>query len=136
MTNDGDPRGQAMVEFAFTVVIFVAMLVGIFDVGRAVFTHNGVAQAARDIARVTSVHPGSPLGSSSDTAEVVTSHESHTSISGVQFTCTDIQGGPVAGSCLPGNWVRVTVTSTYTPVTPVLNLWEIDLSSTSSVQIP
>jgi hypothetical protein len=125
-----------MVEFALTVLIFTALLVGVFDIGRAVFTHNGMAQAARDIARVTSVHPGSPLGSSVDTQSVIDRYGGHTSIDDIEYSCTEIDGTSVTGTCLPGKWVRVTVSYLYTPVTPILNLWPIELSSTSSIQIP
>ena len=44
-----------MVEFALIVPIFVLVLVGIFDVGRAVFAFNTINQAAREAARLAIV---------------------------------------------------------------------------------
>ena len=39
-------RGQALVEFSLAIMIFLAMLMGIFDLGRAIFAYNGVSEAA------------------------------------------------------------------------------------------
>lgn len=47
--------GQAMVEFALIVPIFVLMLVGLFDVGRAVYAYNTVNNAAREAGRLAIV---------------------------------------------------------------------------------
>jgi Flp pilus assembly protein TadG len=44
-------RGQAMVEFALVLPIFILLLVGLFDVGRLVFINNSVSEAAREGAR-------------------------------------------------------------------------------------
>ena len=44
-----------MVEFALIVPIFVLVMVGIFDVGRAVFAFNTINQAAREAARLAIV---------------------------------------------------------------------------------
>jgi Flp pilus assembly protein TadG len=53
--RDGS-RGQALVEFALVVPIFVLLLVGLFDIGRAVWNYNTVANAAREAARVAVVN--------------------------------------------------------------------------------
>ena len=34
------PRGQALVEFALVIPIFVFLVMGIFDLGRAVYANN------------------------------------------------------------------------------------------------
>jgi Flp pilus assembly protein TadG len=52
MSRFPDGRGQSLVEFALIVPIFVLVLVGIFDVGRAVFAFNTINQAAREAARL------------------------------------------------------------------------------------
>ena len=48
-------RGQALVEFALVVPLFVLLLVGLFDVGRAVFSFHTVNNAAREAARLAIV---------------------------------------------------------------------------------
>jgi Flp pilus assembly protein TadG len=44
-------RGQALVEFALILPVFVLVLVGLFDAGRAVFAATTVNNAAREGAR-------------------------------------------------------------------------------------
>ena len=48
-------RGQAMVEFALVVPLFILMLVGLFDAGRAVYAFHTVNNAAREAARLAIV---------------------------------------------------------------------------------
>lgn len=48
-------RGQSLVEFALVLPIFVLVLVGIFDVGRAVYAYNTINNAARQGARLAIV---------------------------------------------------------------------------------
>jgi hypothetical protein len=48
-------RGQALVEFALAVPIFLMLIFGLIDLGRAVYVNNAIAQAARDAARWASV---------------------------------------------------------------------------------
>lgn len=140
---DRSERGQALVEFALTVIIFLMLVMGVLDVGRGIFMYNGVSQAAREIARVTSVHPGTGLGTAgwapSTEAQAVIDAQADLflDLTLEDPTCVDIDGTAV-GACLPGTWVKITVRAPYTPVTPPLVplVGTHELSSTSSVQIP
>ena len=58
-------RGQGLVEFSIAITVFLLLVMGTIDLGRAVYQFNGVSQAARELARVASVHPGGTLGTSS-----------------------------------------------------------------------
>ena len=134
-------RGQATVEFSLTVVIFIVLLLGVLDLGRGIFTYNGVSQAAREIARVSSVHPGATLGTSPETVSVVNVQKGLVpNLSNTTFSCVDIDGTNgtnSSGDCLSGMFVKVQISAQYTPVTPLLNLAaSLNLTSTSSVQIP
>jgi Flp pilus assembly protein TadG len=51
--------GQGLAEFALVLPIFLTMLIGMVDLGRAVWANNTVANAAREAARFASVHGGS-----------------------------------------------------------------------------
>jgi len=51
--------GQALMEFALVIPIFLVMLIGMVDVGRAVWANNALANAAREGARHAIVHGGS-----------------------------------------------------------------------------
>jgi len=48
-------RGQALVEFALVIPLFLLVIFGLVDLGRAVFVNNSLAEAARDGARYGSV---------------------------------------------------------------------------------
>lgn len=52
-------RGQALLEFALILPIFVVAILGMVDVGRAIWANNAVANAAREAARFAAVHGGS-----------------------------------------------------------------------------
>ena len=57
-------HGQALVELALALPIFLLMLAGHLRLGLGVYTWNGLSQATREIARTTSVYPNVILGSS------------------------------------------------------------------------
>ena len=48
-------HGQALVEFALVIPIFLLMLFGLIDIGRLVYLNATLSQAAREGARVGSV---------------------------------------------------------------------------------
>ena len=50
-----DRRGQTLVEFALILPIFVLLLLGIVDLGRAVYANNTIQNAAREAVRVAIV---------------------------------------------------------------------------------
>jgi hypothetical protein len=51
----GDQDGQGLVEMALVLPVFLLILFGIFDVGRAVYTNSTLSQAAREGARLAAV---------------------------------------------------------------------------------
>lgn len=52
-------RGQALVEFAFVLPVLLMLIVGLFDVARAVEQENTLAFAAREGTRYAIVHGSS-----------------------------------------------------------------------------
>ena len=48
-------HGQTLVEFALIVPIFILVLMGIFDLGRAVYAYNTISNASREGIRVAIV---------------------------------------------------------------------------------
>lgn len=115
----------------------------VFDLGRAIYMYNGVSQAAREVARATSVHPcvGNPctLGNSPETAATLATQRGLIpDLADPAITCVDIDGTTINSSttCVSGNQLRVSITAAFTPITPLLGLtgtWT--LQSTSSVSI-
>jgi hypothetical protein len=56
-------RGQALVEFALVIPVFLVMLFAVIDAGRLIYLNSTVSQAAREAARLASVE-ASWIGSS------------------------------------------------------------------------
>lgn len=132
--------GQALVEFSLSIVIFLVLMMAILDLGRGIYMFNGVSQAAREIARVASVYPGTTFGGAEITAVVNTQKKLIPNLGNPTFSCVAIDGGPGLngnGECPTGQQVTVTITAPYSPVTPVMGLlgtW--NMQSTSSQRIP
>jgi Flp pilus assembly protein TadG len=129
-------RGQSLVEFSLVIIPFTFLIMGIFDLGRGIYMMNGTAEAAREIARVTSVHSGCPLnatscdlGSSTETANVLATQvglvPGLTVNTSSDITCVDINDTVRADhTCRWGvDYVRVRVTSSFTPITPVVSMF-------------
>jgi hypothetical protein len=130
-------RGQSLVEFSLVIIPFTFLIMGIFDLGRGIYMMNGTAEAAREIARVTSVHSGCPqdpppscdMGSSSNTAGVVATQQGLipglTIDTATDITCVDINDVVKPDEeCLWGtDYVRVRVTSSFTPITPIVSMF-------------
>ena len=134
LSRDG---GQTLVEFSLAITVFLVLVMGVVDLGRAVYQYNGVAEAARELARVASVHPGAVPGTSAESDAVAATQAAIVpGLGTASYTCVDIAGTIVAGGCAGGNWIRVTVASTFIPVTPLAGLLgTIVLSSSASAKI-
>jgi hypothetical protein len=131
-----------------TIIIFLVILMGVVDFGMAIYKYNGVSQAAREIARVTSVHPCAVPGALTCAPGTSTSAETQ-SVINVQkglvpglgnptFTCVDRAGSPKPGVCdFSKDSVQVEITAPYQPITPLLGLtgtWTMKGSSSAQIQ--
>ena len=132
-------RGQALVEFALALPIFLVLMLAVFDLGRGIYMYNGVAEAARELARVTSVYPGTDvaLGSTTQTAAVLAAQKALIpGLGDPTFTCVDIDGSSITDECVAGMQVKVVINAPYQPVTPVLSMvGNILLASSSTFSI-
>jgi len=123
----GHSRGTSLLEFTLTVPIFVVMLVGMIDLGRAVWTKHMLHNAVTDVARYASVHSeksGQPVGTSdlmswaktravglaNDRLSVMTVYDGHNQ---------------------PGGVVRVQMSYVFEPIVPFLPLDNVSLSSSA-----
>jgi Flp pilus assembly protein TadG len=141
-------RGQTLVEFSLALIPFLFLLMGVVDLGRGIYTNNGVAEAAREIARVTSVHQCTgPCTSATWSAEMLTVINNQKGLipglvdSGITVDCVDITNATVtvaAGeSCPGGKYIRATVTATFRLVSPFLPVPNpLTVSSTAHQQVP
>jgi len=129
-------RGQSLVEFSLVLIPFVFILMGIFDLGRGIYMLNGTAQAAREIARVTSVQSGCTvglttcdLGSSSEVQDVVITQRSLVPgmaiDTAVDIVCVDISDAVIPDAqCKWGeDYVRVRVQAPFAPITPIVSMF-------------
>lgn len=117
-------RGQALVEFSLVIPIFLVLMVGVFDLGRAVFAYNTLTNAAREGARLAIVNQHQPSiieRAKKQTAIVelevpnVTVGFYQVGLDGTPDTtrpCTN----PIAVGCL----VAVSFEATYRPITPLI----------------
>ena len=141
-------EGQALVEFAFALIPFMFLLMGTIDLGRGIYMNNGVSQAAREIARVISVHPCAGVcttGTLSAEAQAVIDTQRALipglEESGIVVDCVDLTNTVVAPSptegCPYGKFVRVSVSATFMRITPLLPLPNpYGLNAIAHVQVP
>jgi hypothetical protein len=133
-------RGQALVEFSLAIIIFLVLMMAIVDLGRGIYMFNGVSEAAREIARVASVHPGTYFGGAEISDVINTQKKLIPALGNPTYACVSIDGGPgldADGECPRGAQVTVTITAPYRPVTPLMSLtgtW--NMQSTSSQRMP
>jgi len=127
-------RGQALVEFALIIPIFLLLVLGLFDMGRAVFYHSTIQNASREAVRVGIV----------DQTVATIEQEAVDTASGVMpITAADVSVQFLApdltstGTCPAtpdiGCIVQVTVDHTFIPATPFIP--QIDLSATTNQPI-
>jgi Flp pilus assembly protein TadG len=138
-------RGQALVEFSLAVIVFLMLLMAIFDFGRAIYTYNGLAQAAREVARTASVHQDDSDmdGSAWSTQATSTINTQKALVPGLTlplWKCVasndaSDSAGPTR-ICKDNEYIVVTTRSTYTPVSLLGFLGTINLEAKSRVQVP
>jgi len=147
-------RGQSLVEFSLVFPIIVLLIVGFFEIGRAVFAYNTIANAARQGVRVATVNQLADVTDCDGTRPVEDPYEPHWSIRGCAISAGGVIGiktGNVSISyeappgttldCAPtlhvGCIATVTVTYPFSVSTPFVNLLigPIAMSQSSSMPI-
>ncbi len=131
-------RGQTLVEMALILPIFLLILMGIFDFGRAVYAYNTVANAARQAVRLAIVDQ-----EPSKIQDLAAQHASSLGIDPstvtIRFVNPDRSSGPPCDvtPVLNGCLVEVTVPYTYTAATPIIGniVGNINISATSRLPV-
>jgi len=114
-------KGQSLVEFVLVIPIFIFLLFGIIEFGRAWETLNIMTSAAREGARVAAV-TGPNASSATSAAQRILSAGS---ISNASISVTGPDGN---------GEVRVTITVSYTPLTHIIpGLGQLSLSRSTSM---
>src|SRR5919106_6086289 len=117
-------RGQALVEFALVLPIFILLLVAIFDLGRAVFAYNTLTNAAREGARIAIVNQYKPsiIARAKQQTAIVELNDPSVNVDFYQVNPdgtpnTSVQCALVAVGCL----AVVRFEATYQPITPLVS---------------
>ena len=117
-------RGQALAEFSLVIPIFIFLVVGLFDIGRAVFSYNTLTNAAREGARIAIVNQ--------DVATIIKRAKQQTALvelndPSVSVSFWQVKADGTADTSRPCDLVSnnclavVRFEATYNPVTPLIN---------------
>lgn len=131
-------RGQSLVEFALILPVFILLLVGLFDVGRAVYGYNTVSNASREAARVAivdqtlatikaqAVQRSVSLGVTAADVDVAFRNQDLSNTA----PCNSV---PVATGCI----AEVTVNYSYSPATPIIGniIGTLNIASTARMPV-
>ena len=140
-------RAQAMVEFAIALPILMALLVGIFEVGRMLFIYSSVTNASREASRYASVIGQDELGNfaykycdgirekANKSAFLISlSSITITYDNGPGTTSFDTCNGPLDNgvSVSSGDRVEVTVSAQYSPMLRLIPISARTITSSSA----
>lgn len=128
---DFGERGAAVVEMAFMTIFLVVLVMGIIDIGRAIFTNISIQEAAQEGASFGAFDELATVASIKQRAVNSTS-EPTLSLTDVTITCTT-----VAKSKKQGTRIEVTVQHQVDLITPVIGQWlggSINLSKVAGAE--
>ena len=97
-------KGQSLVEFALVIPVYILILLGIIEFGRAWMAMNVLASASREGARIAAV-------TGPDVNQINTAVQNALSAGNLPSGTVNVSGPN------SNREVRVTVTITYTPIT-------------------
>ncbi len=118
--------GQALVEFAFVLPLLILMLVGVFDMGRAVFAYNQISNAARTAARVAIVNQDGDAIQLAATTEAV----------GLTPLSVAVTHDPSCASVKRGCVVTVDVSYAWQAATPIVGALVGPITLSSDAKMP
>ena len=116
-------RGQALVEFALVIPIFMLLLVAVFDLGRAVFAYNTLTNAAREGARMAIVNQDVPTITARAKGQTAVVELDDPSVQVGFYQVADDGTPDLSDPCVPaavGCLALVSFEATYHPITPFI----------------
>jgi Flp pilus assembly protein TadG len=118
--------GQALVEFAIASTLFLTIIFGTIDFGRAIFLSSELHSAVREGSRYGKIHPTQTANIQQ--AVVDKAYGTGLATGGVSVSCT--------GSCASGDKLTVSASVQFQAVTQqFLGISPITLSSSNTVDI-
>lgn len=151
--NPVPQHGQSLVEFALIFPVIILLIAGFFEIGRAVFSYNTIANAARQGARVASVNQLADVTECDESWPIDDPYQPHWSILGcailaaktIGVTASNVSVSYAAPpdtalSCSPtlhvGCIASVTVSYQFTVATPFVNKLIGPITMTQTSQMP
>lgn len=125
-------RGEVLVEFALSFVVFLMTLLGTFEFGLAIWQYNMLADLAQEGARWASVH-GSSSASPATTGDVSTFVQSRSL--GLNPTVSTTWPDAASPSNGPGRRVEVAVQKAFRPGTSLIPQVTLTLQSRAQMII-
>jgi Flp pilus assembly protein TadG len=133
--------GQGMVEFALTLPVLMLLMLGIIEFGRLLFAYSAVTTAAREAARYGSAAGGldTTINNYQDCDGIRAAATRIGALAGVENSAAGVAiaydsgpgGAAISGGCPVGGTgpelhlgdrIIVTITITYQPIVPLVNL--------------
>jgi Flp pilus assembly protein TadG len=128
MSHRPDARGQSLVEFALVLPLFLVLVFGVIDGGRAIFAFNQMSQITRSVARAASTACFQTATPCDTTSGPISTAITDASV-GLQapvawmVTCVNPATGAVPDQktdfCKVGYLVRVRAEQSFALITPV-----------------
>ena len=121
-------RGQELLEFALMFPVLFTLLMGVLDMGRAVYYNSVLYNAAREGARYAIIYPDDTAGIEAAVHRLAVGLDPS-----VLMITTTVTAGPGADT------VQVALTYSFTPVTPlVANFFgasEVTMTNQATMQV-
>ena len=120
------PAGQAIIEFALASLVFLMVVFGTIDFGRAIFVSAELRNAAREGARYGKIRPTDTGAIRTETLKYAVG--TGLTSGGVAVSCT--------GSCTADDKVTVSVSVSFQAITQnLLGIGPLTLTSSSTARI-
>jgi hypothetical protein len=135
--------GQSLVEFALILPLFVLIIVGVFDIGRAFFAYIAISNAAREGARIYTFWPDKTTLANMEAAidsEIGTNSIVDTdNIEDIKIQCGDPLTDLPAGTldyCPSEEPIQVTITYTHEIILSFFFSEPITLVRSAEMMVP
>lgn len=135
MLKHRSERGQSLVEFALILPIFVLVLAGLFDLGRAVFAYNTISNASREAVRVAIVNQTATDLQNEALKQGVSLGLSPTDVT-ITYADPDGSGTLCPAPYTVGCVASISVQYIYTAATPVISQIIGPFTMTATTEMP
>ncbi|MEQ1949767.1 MAG: TadE/TadG family type IV pilus assembly protein [Bryobacteraceae bacterium] len=116
--------GQGLVESALSIIVFLALVFGIMEFGRASFVYNQLAYLAQQGTRYASLN-----GSTAATPATNTSISNYVKSQAIGIPSLTVTTTWQNNQNVPGHWVKVKVDHSFTFLGPFMPAASMNLTS-------